>query len=31
LSWFVAGENQQAGACNTVVEKLADYLKENNY
>jgi len=25
------GENIQAGNCNSVVEKLADYLKENNY
>ncbi|EKX36790.1 hypothetical protein GUITHDRAFT_89929 [Guillardia theta CCMP2712] len=25
------GENQQAGDCNVVVEKLADYLKENGY
>jgi len=26
-----SGENIQAGNCNSVVEKLADYLKENNY
>ena len=24
-------ENQQAGSCNAVVEKLADYLKESGY
>ena len=27
----VTGENQQAGQCNIVVEKLGDYLKESNY
>ena len=27
----LTGENQQAGDCNVVVEKLADYLKENGY
>eukprot|EP00284_Hemiselmis_tepida_P018157 CAMPEP_0174915374 /NCGR_PEP_ID=MMETSP1355-20121228/987_1 /TAXON_ID=464990 /ORGANISM="Hemiselmis tepida, Strain CCMP443" /LENGTH=126 /DNA_ID=CAMNT_0016160247 /DNA_START=16 /DNA_END=396 /DNA_ORIENTATION=+ len=25
------GENIQAGQCNMVVEKLGDYLRENNY
>ncbi len=26
-----AGEKIQAGQCNTVVEKLADYLRESGY
>eukprot|EP00291_Cryptomonas_curvata_P014874 CAMPEP_0172151842 /NCGR_PEP_ID=MMETSP1050-20130122/476_1 /TAXON_ID=233186 /ORGANISM="Cryptomonas curvata, Strain CCAP979/52" /LENGTH=126 /DNA_ID=CAMNT_0012820037 /DNA_START=70 /DNA_END=450 /DNA_ORIENTATION=+ len=27
----IFGENQQAGQCNMVVEKLGDYLREANY